>query len=177
MTTSTNGLIRPPGPPKTPRWSAERVGHLTTLWSQGLTAEQVSRALGGGVTRSSVLAKISRLGIGDLSPYGGRRGVRPGSASTPSGRAAGNVPPPIWLLQRRAPPDWVVNVEPYVEDPQLDADIPPAQRCSFLHLNHGTCRWPVGDPASSSLFFCGAAPLHGQPYCAAHCLRAYEPPK
>jgi GcrA cell cycle regulator len=152
-------------------WSEERIGRLTTLWSQGVSATRIARELGGGISRGSVLAKIHRLGISGLSPYGGRRGLRPGrqdQSTTTLAPTPANVPRPIWLLERRKPPDWVVNAIPYVDDPLVDAGVPPEQRRSILQLNDRTCRWPVGDPASSDFFFCGAAPLAGQAYCATH---------
>jgi hypothetical protein len=42
----------------------------------------------------------------------------------------------------------------------------------LLELTDDTCRWPVGDPCAADFFFCGAPPLPGKPYCAAHCARA-----
>jgi hypothetical protein len=70
--TVSNGIIRQrqPPPSQAPLWSEERIIHLTTLWSQGLSARQISRELGHGISRGSVLAKIYRLGIGNLSPRG-----------------------------------------------------------------------------------------------------------
>lgn len=53
----------------------------------------------------------------------------------------------------------------------VDSDIPLEQRKTILELNDETCRWPIGEGAS--MFFCGAEPLDGKPYCGAHCARAY----
>jgi hypothetical protein len=69
-------------------------------------------------------------------------------------------------------PAWVGDANPYVDDPGIDAAIPHAQRRSLLELTDDTCRWPVGDPCAADFFFCGAPPLPGKPYCAAHCARA-----
>ena len=76
----------------------------------------------------------------------------------------------------RPPPAWVAAAEPYVDDPLTDAGIPFSQRRSLLELSERTCRWPVGDPGSAAFFYCGAEPVAGKPYCAAHCARAYRPP-
>ncbi len=51
-------------------WTPARVDTLKSLWSEGLSASQVAKSL-GGVTRNAVIGKIHRLGL--------------------SGRAAGGV--------------------------------------------------------------------------------------
>jgi GcrA cell cycle regulator len=71
-------------------------------------------------------------------------------------------------------PSWVLEVQPYVDDPGVDADIPHAQRRSLPQLNDRVCRWPVGDPGRPGFFFCGAPRSAGKPFCAAHCQRAYR---
>jgi GcrA cell cycle regulator len=177
--TVSNGIIRQrqPPPSQAPLWSEERIIHLTTLWSQGLSARQISRELGHGISRGSVLAKIYRLGIGNLSPRGCWRRSPPARTENPpaSTGLAAIVPTPIWLFRPRVTPAWVSNAVPYVDDPLADADAPRAQRRSLLQLNWRTCRWPVGDPAKSDFFFCGAVPREGEAYCAAHCARAVRP--
>jgi GcrA cell cycle regulator len=175
--TVSNGIIRQPPPSQAPLWSEERIIHLTTLWSQGLSARQISRELGHGISRGSVLAKIYRLGIGNLSPRGGWHRSPPALTEKPPASAglAAIVPSPIWLFRPNTTPAWVSNAVPHVDNPLADADIPPAQRQSLLQLNCRTCRWPVGDPAKSDFFFCGAVPREGEVYCAAHCARAVRP--
>ena len=82
-----------------------------------------------------------------------------------------------WRPRRdRPPPAWVAAAEPYVDDPLTDAGIPFSQRCSLLDLSECNCRWPVGEPGNAAFFYCGAEPVAGKPYCAAHCARAYRPP-
>ena len=77
------------------------------------------------------------------------------------------------LVRPRGPaPSWVRNTTPYVDDPRIDQDIPKHQRRSLLDLDRNACRWPVGDPARSGFFFCGAQQLAGKPYCARHWARA-----
>jgi len=49
-------------------WSDDRVEQLKTLWTEGLSASQIARAL-GGVTRNAVIGKVHRLGLaGRASP-------------------------------------------------------------------------------------------------------------
>src|SRR5262245_19346166 len=166
--------IRHPASP----WTDERIAHLRQRWSQGASARSIARELAAGISRSAVLAKVHRLGIGRLSPFGGVSGGRltrkRKTARAPSAGGGGHLwwPP----LRPRSPPRWVVEAEPYVDDRSVDADIPLAQRCARLELLGARCRWPVGDPASADFFYCGGEALAGKPYCAAHCARAYLPP-
>ena len=43
-------------------WTEARVARLKQLWTDGLSASGVARAL-GGVSRSAVLGKLLRLGL------------------------------------------------------------------------------------------------------------------
>ena len=167
-------------------WTQERVEYSTARWSEGASARQISRELGHGISRSAVLGLIYRLGIADLSPFGGRRGRRSNKKAAGANKAGAKKTTrakgararkrspalrPVWTY-RRPLPAWVGDANPYVDDPGIDAAIPHAQRRSLLELTDDTCRWPVGDPCAADFFFCGAPPLPGKPYCAAHCARA-----
>ena len=49
-------------------WTDDRVEQLKNLWTEGLSASQIARAL-GGVTRNAVIGKVHRLGLaGRASP-------------------------------------------------------------------------------------------------------------
>ena len=74
-----------------------------------------------------------------------------------------------WLLRC-----WLGEIEPYVDDAGIDADIPLGQRRTLAELTRTDCRWPVGDPSHSDFFYCGAEASPGRPYCPAHCARAYR---
>jgi GcrA cell cycle regulator len=193
----SNVLPRPRRSPSSP-WTRERIAWLKARWAQGATAKEIAKEL--ATSRNAVLATIHRLGIVHLSPFGGRRGRRRkpgrhdragdrrvkraagGKVAGRSARAPASPPAPLpGSAQRneqrnaeRQLPAWVRNATPYVDDPRVDADVPHWQRCSLLELSSSTCRWPVGDPARPDFFFCGADPLEGKPYCAAHWTRAYQ---
>src|SRR5258705_5946440 len=63
-------------------WSDDRVEQLKTLWTEGLSASQIARAL-GGVTRNAVIGKVHRLGLaGRASPS---RSERPRLPMAPKG--------------------------------------------------------------------------------------------
>src|SRR5581483_179179 len=61
-------------------WTDERVEQLKSLWTEGLSASQIARAL-GGVTRNAVIGKVHRLGLaGRATPT---RSDRPRVPSAP----------------------------------------------------------------------------------------------
>jgi GcrA cell cycle regulator len=50
-----------------------------------------------------------------------------------------------------------------------------ARRLSLMELTEKTCKWPVGDPATSNFWFCGLPVQAGKPYCEAHVGVAFQP--
>lgn len=56
-------------------WTDDRIDQLSRLWLQGLSAAAIARALGGGLTRNSVLSKVTRLGLSRGRPA--KRATRP----------------------------------------------------------------------------------------------------
>jgi GcrA cell cycle regulator len=154
-------------------WTKQRTRVLRRRLAQGARVRDIAAELGHGITYNAVIGKIHRLGISELSPYGGAPGRR-SAANTRSADRPVHAPRVAWWFRKGPPPAWVVDAKPYVETVDADARIPRRLRRSLFELNDQTCRWPVGDPRSSRLFFCGAQPLRNKPYCAAHCARAYR---
>src|ERR1700679_184275 len=132
-------------------WSDDRVEQLKTLWTEGLSASQIARAL-GGVTRNAVIGKVHRLGLaGRASPS---RRERPRLPKAPS-------------LRNHMPAAPVVE-----EDPLTLED---GSHATVLTISDRMCRWPIGDPAATEFHFCGRSPKSGSPYCEAHARNAYQP--
>ena len=50
-----------------------------------------------------------------------------------------------------------------------------AKKISLMELTEKTCKWPVGDPATSDFWFCGLPTQTGKPYCEAHVGVAFQP--
>ncbi len=44
-------------------WGIDQVEKLRTLWSQGMTANDISVALGGTISRNAVIGKAHRMGL------------------------------------------------------------------------------------------------------------------
>ncbi len=128
-------------------WTENSTEALKGLWANGLPASQIASILGGGLTRNAIIGKVHRLKLVQRRP----------------------TPAPMARKRR-------VTTVP-VAKPIPDTMIPIEQRKTLLQLTHRTCRWPVGHPGDDDFFFCGAMPVHKQPYCAAHCQRAYRQPE
>lgn len=135
-------------------WTDERVDQLKSLWTEGLSASQIARAL-GGVTRNAVIGKVHRLGLaGRAVPS---RVDRPRLPSAPR----------LHHLRPREPEPPVVEEEPItLEDGSF---------VGVLTINDRMCRWPIGDPSADEFHFCGRNPKSGSPYCEAHARKAYQP--
>ena len=77
-------------------WTDERVEMLKTMWSEGKSASQIAKEL-GGVTRNAVIGKVHRLGlsnrVGGAGPARGRgraRRLRRGAGARAGARAPGS---------------------------------------------------------------------------------------
>ena len=135
-------------------WTDERVEQLKSLWTEGLSASQIARAL-GGVTRNAVIGKVHRLGLaGRATPT---RSDRPRLPSAPR-------------VSMRAPH---VPEPPVVEEDPITLD--DGNHATVLTINDRMCRWPIGDPSENEFHFCGRKPKNGSPYCEAHARKAYQP--
>ncbi len=135
-------------------WSEDRVEQLKSLWTEGLSASQIARAL-GGVTRNAVIGKVHRLGLaGRASPS---RSERPRLPMAPKAPSVRNHLPAVPVVE---------------EDPLTLED---GSHATVLTISDRMCRWPIGDPAASEFHFCGRSPKAGSPYCEAHARKAYQP--
>ena len=134
-------------------WTDERVEQLKALWTEGLSASQIARVL-GGVTRNAVIGKVHRLGLAGRA--GPARSERPRNISHKSG------------VRVAAPAPEIAEEDPITLDD--------GQFATVLTINDRMCRWPIGDPAENEFHFCGRKPKSGTPYCEAHARKAYQPP-
>ena len=161
-------------------WTDERVEKLKELWSEGLTASQIAKAL-GGVSRNAVIGKVHRLGLSNRTQMGKTTTVEMNEPSSP--------PQPEPAAPRAAEPEAapaqpVRAAEPEAAEPApapnpvalLAAEVErTARKLSLLELNERTCKWPIGDPSTSDFYFCGLPCSPDKPYCEAHVAVAYQP--
>jgi GcrA cell cycle regulator len=168
-------------------WTDERVELLKKMWSEGQSASQIAKEL-GGVTRNAVIGKVHRLG---LSNRAGASAPAPEKKSASKAAPAAKKPAP-------KPVEKVVEVTVTPRKPIVPAGqpLPPqpsaneispealatvrevekgAKRISLMELTERTCKWPIGDPATDEFWFCGLAVQQGKPYCEAHVNVAFQP--
>ncbi len=136
-------------------WTDDRIERLKQMWTEGMSASQIARAL-GDVTRNAVIGKVHRLGL--------------------SGRAAApRVERPRPQPQQPRPQTQRVaamRAEPVAEEP---LEPMPENAVTVVDLNASVCRWPLGDPSTAEFRFCGRKAKPGSPYCEAHVRLAYQP--
>ncbi len=180
-------------------WTDERVELLKTMWSDGKSASQIAKEL-GGVTRNAVIGKVHRLGLSNRVGGGERaEEEQPGAFAeaaapepVPEPQAAEPQPAaaaPRPLTAREAPP--AVRPKPVPGQPMppqpAGSEISPealanlaevakkARRLNLMQLTERTCKWPVGDPATDDFWFCGLPTVPGKPYCETHVAVAFQP--
>jgi GcrA cell cycle regulator len=182
-------------------WTDERVEMLKVMWSEGKSASQIAKEL-GGVTRNAVIGKVHRLGLSNRGPNGDRpEDSEPAPAPEPvvaeaeveEIEEAAAAPDPAMLRPRESigatpirPRPIVANGQPLPPQPS-GAEISPealanlaevakkARRLSLMQLTERTCKWPVGDPATDDFWFCGLPCVAGKPYCETHVAVAFQP--
>lgn len=186
-------------------WTEERVEILKRMWSEGQSASQIAKEL-GGVTRNAVIGKVHRLGLSNRT----QTGAKPDSPSEPadaaappqaavSGEPANTTAPPAKDAAAKQPaavpvPRPVVPMrkpivpagQPLPPQPSPNEISPEAlatqreiekqaKRLTLMELTERTCKWPIGDPATDDFWFCGLPVQSGKPYCEAHVNVAFQP--
>lgn len=152
---------------------------LRAMWADGKSSSEIAKAIGGGVSRNSVLGKAHRLGLGTHpnAPANGNdkpktKGARPKSARPRPSRFAWSTRPKNLTIVHAKPAPVVKPVE-VLPGPQ---DILPGSRMvSLMGLTETKCRWPYGSPANAPLRYCGADCAATQSYCPTHRRLAYSP--
>jgi GcrA cell cycle regulator len=182
-------------------WTDERVEFLKTMWSEGKSASQIAKEL-GGVTRNAVIGKVHRLGLSNR--VGGAD--RPEDEIEVGAFAEAPAPEPVPEPQAEQPQAAGAGAaaRPAVREPAAPAvrakpagqPMPPqppgseispealanlaevakkARRLTLMQLSERTCKWPVGDPATDDFWFCGLQTVPGKPYCETHVAVAFQP--
>ena len=50
-----------------------------------------------------------------------------------------------------------------------------SKKISLMELTERTCKWPIGDPATDTFWFCVHESEPGKPYCKTHISIAFQP--
>jgi GcrA cell cycle regulator len=140
-------------------WTEDRVETLSQLWRDGLSASQIARDLGHGITRNAVIGKVHRLGLtGRASPHTPGAG-RPDQRRERRGRLPRRPAP-----NRSRPP-------PLAPTPELP--LPETGLATMASVRRSQCRWPMGEPLADDFCLCGRPAVRGA-YCAPHGAVAYQ---
>ena len=130
-------------------WTDERVELLTKLWTEGKTAAEIAKEL-GGVTRNAVIGKAHRLKLSNrVSPI--QQNKKPAVV--------------------KPAPAQAQAVEKRVQKVSAQDN---RQGVPLTTLKANQCRWPFGDPRDENFGFCGCQSIPGLPYCAEHAKIAYQ---
>lgn len=185
-------------------WTDERVETLKRMWTEGQSASQIAKVL-GGVTRNAVIGKVHRLGLSNRGAEGEEVvavAAAPEPAPQPEPVRAAPVAPPEPVAEPEPAPAPRPAPAPVVATPARRAIIPAGQplppqpsaneispealasqrevekrarRLTLMELTERTCKWPIGDPATEDFWFCGLPCAAGKPYCEAHVGVAFQP--
>ncbi|MEM8732385.1 MAG: GcrA family cell cycle regulator [Pseudomonadota bacterium] len=177
-------------------WNDERVELLKKMWSEGQSASQIAKEL-GGVTRNAVIGKVHRLGLSNRNGSGGqgesaakpkpskvKSAAKPAVKPKASVQAAAEKDPvaaPVSRIKPIIPAGQPLPPQPSANeiDPEALAKVSEiekkAKKLTLMELTERTCKWPVGDPATPDFWFCGLPVQAGKPYCEAHVGVAFQP--
>ncbi len=180
-------------------WTDERVETLKTMWTEGKSASQIAKEL-GGVTRNAVIGKVHRLGLSNRAqpaktgsadepaakpteaakpkPAAAKApdpAPQPKPAETPVVREVAHRPKPIVPAGQPLPPQPSQSEITEEQRANLAALEKKARKLTLLQLTERTCKWPIGDPATEEFWFCGHPTQPGKPYCETHVSVALQP--
>jgi GcrA cell cycle regulator len=167
-------------------WTDDRVATLKKLWTEGLSASQIAKQL-GGVTRNAVIGKVHRLGLaGRAAPSRPIKRVsvpvariRPSIAPV-SVDAAAEIAKAVRLKKASAALVGNEPANPSAETPAkpIAAKVRPLREgeiIGVLELGPNMCKWPIGDPGDPDFGFCGTHCASGAVYCEEHAAIAFQP--
>lgn len=148
-------------------WTEAKISELRQLHGLGLTGGTIAARM--GMTRNQIIGKASRLKLrlGADNALASSRSAQATRLRHKNERAQKSIRPKIVAR----PPKPEIAFEP----------LPPAHvddvvRKSFVQLEGGDCKFPIGDPRQSDFGCCGLEAVPGKPYCAGHLARCYVTP-
>lgn len=173
-------------------WNDERVEALKTMWAEGKSASQIAKEL-GGVTRNAVIGKVHRLGLSNRATTTTAKSSDTEKATkaaapkpaTPKVEAAPKPaePRPVQVPARKPIITAGQPLPPQPSQSEISAEAlanlaefeRKAKKLKLMQLTERTCKWPIGDPATTDFWFCGHQTQAGKPYCETHVAVAFQP--
>lgn len=164
-------------------WTDEMIDNLTKMWQQGLTTNEIAKAL--GVSKNSIVGKVHRLNL-DARPSPIKK--KEEITKTKKLPSKEKIKSKVSVKQTPSKPvqeqTSIIKKEASVEEEQvkIEPKLSPnptyhKNTCIKLaDLDSHTCRWPIGDPRDDNFCFCGRHVKSGQTYCEEHAAIAYVKP-
>ena len=157
-------------------WTDERVETLKKLWTEGLSASQIAKEL-GGVSRNAVIGKVHRLGLEGRQKTQGKPETEDAPVSEPVAEPiiTETVHEPTREQDDEPAFEAANDSEPTAVDVDDDVVVPIPLKLKLTELTERTCKWPIGDPMHDDFHFCGHEADEGRPYCEYHSGLAFQP--
>lgn len=168
-------------------WTEDRVALLKKLWTDGLSASQIAKQL-GGVTRNAVIGKVHRLGLaGRAAPSRPIKRITTPIVRVRAVLAVACAPTPEIIQPiARADKETVAPPTPPISEPLAAVNVirtlkPKAKAArdgeiiGVLQLGPNMCKWPIGDPGDTDFGFCGSHCTSSAVYCEEHAAIAFQP--
>jgi GcrA cell cycle regulator len=166
-------------------WTEDRVTLLKRLWTEGLSASQIAKQL-GGVTRNAVIGKVHRLGLAGRAapsrpikrisvPIARVRPVLADQAVAIAKAARAKTLASDGEVAEKLPPEAQVEAivpKPVKPRPRVMRD---GEIIGVLQLGAHMCKWPLGDPGDPDFGFCGSQCGTTAVYCEEHAAIAFQP--
>ena len=186
-------------------WSDERVAILKKMWLEGSSASEIAKQLGnitrnaviGKVHRLGLSNRDTNASKSGSSISNSKKSVRRGrppkvnKKEKKRGRPlklkdSNDFPGTIDGKEKSTTPS---GSEMLLDDSKtkVDSDLceetlenilkveMKSKKISLMELTERTCKWPIGDPATDSFWFCGHESEPGKPYCKTHISIAFQP--
>ena len=140
-------------------WTDHRTTNLKDLWLSGLSGSEIAASI--GVTRSAVLGKVFRLGLGGRDCDSNRIYVK----RTPEQLEATKREKAERRRERRRNHRVTVVRSAINLEALRCVEVEPLHK-SLVDLGRNDCRYPYGDGPQYT--FCGQPQMEGRSYCGGH---------
>lgn len=148
------------------QWTQPAKAFIKELWKQGYSSSQIAKTV--NATRNAILGILMREGmLRQPGKYVQQRQQRVQVKS--AARHPTPTPKPVEKVVI-VPKQWQVPPElPKPKDWPASVRVKKTSKpVPLISLEPSMCKWPIGDPKSSSFGYCGARRELGSSYCAEH---------
>ena len=186
-------------------WNDERVAILKKMWLEGNSASEIAKELGnitrnaviGKVHRLGLSNRDTNISKSGATPTkaikNAKRGRPPKVNQEPKKRGRPQKPKgPTDFREKFNDDDQSISPSAnsklsHESNLEVVSDLSEetiknllkvemkSKKISLMELTERTCKWPIGDPATDTFWFCGHESEPGKPYCKTHISIAFQP--